>query len=93
MARRILDVAWELTGEERFVRRGMRMLEYCLDRGLQVDHMRIPCQFVEFEDGVCLMPQLVWPNCQLLSYQLRGILLFMKGAHACGFLKELDYRF
>jgi len=88
-----LAVAWELSGDETLIRRGMRMLEYCLDRGLQVDHMRIPGQFVEFADGICLMPELVWPNCQLLSYQLRGILLFMKGAHTCGFLAQLDYRF
>jgi len=88
-----LALAWELTGDETLVRRGMRMLEYCLDRGMQVDHMRIPGQFVEFDDGICLMPELVWPNCQLLGYQLRGVLLFMKAAHACGYLKEVDYRF
>jgi hypothetical protein len=88
-----IGVVWEITKNEDLVRRGMRMLEYCLDRGLQLDHMRIPGQFVEFEDGICLMPELVWPNCQLLSYQLRGILLFMKAAHECGFLKKLDYAF
>ncbi|HQE61551.1 MAG TPA: hypothetical protein PLV10_04695 [Candidatus Latescibacteria bacterium] len=88
-----IGCAWELARDRDLVRKGMRMLEYCLDRGLQVDHMRIPGQFVEFEDGICLMPELVWPNCQLLSYQLRGILLFMKAAHECGYLKEVDYRF
>lgn len=88
-----LAACWHLTGEERYVRRGMRMLEYCLDRGMIVDHMRIPGQFLCYGDDTVLEPMLLMPNSQLLGYQLRGLLLFMKPAAETGLLREVEYRF
>lgn len=88
-----LAAAWHLTGEERYVRRGMRMLEYCLDRGLIVDHMRIPGHFEEYGDDVVLQVSMLMPNTQLLSYQLRGLLLFLPAAHQAGMLREVEYRY
>ncbi|MBI2301830.1 MAG: hypothetical protein HYU66_23240 [Armatimonadetes bacterium] len=88
-----LGVCWHLTGDPRYVRRGMRMLEYCLDRGMIVDHMRIPGQFLEFGPDVVLDIPLLMPNSQLLGYQLRGMLLFMQAAMETGMLREIEYRF
>lgn len=88
-----LAVAYRLTGDQQFVKRGMRNLEYCLDRGMIVDHMRIPGKFEEIGDDVLVRPALETPNSQLLSYQLRGLLLFMRAAHDTGMLKQVDYRF
>jgi hypothetical protein len=88
-----LACAYELSADERYIRRGMRMLEYCLDRGMIVDHMRIPGEFTEIGDDVVLDVLPLMPNTQLLSYQLRGMLLFMKGAVETGLLRQLDYRF
>ena len=36
---------------------------------------------------------LLMPNTQLLSYQMRGLLLFMTAAHDAGMLKDVDYQF
>jgi hypothetical protein len=58
-----------------------------------VDHMRIPGEFVEIGDDVILNIPMLMPNTQLLSYQLRGLLLFMRAAHDAGMLKQVDYRF
>ena len=88
-----LACAYYLTGDERYVKRGMRMLEYCLDRGMIVDHMRIPGEFLQIGDDVILNVTMLMPNTQLLSYQMRGMLLFLKAAHKTGMLKEVDYRF
>jgi hypothetical protein len=88
-----LATAYRLSGEVRFVRRGMRMLEYCLDRGMIVDHMRIPGEFVEVDGELVLVPQLLMPNTQLSSYQLRGLLQFMKPAHEAGLLRAVDYHY
>ncbi|MDP6356190.1 MAG: hypothetical protein QF473_13860 [Planctomycetota bacterium] len=88
-----LACAYYTTGEERYVRRGMRMLEYCLDRGMIVDQMRIPGEFTEIGDDVILNVMMLMPNTQLLSYQMRGILLFMKAAHETGMLEKVDYQF
>ncbi|MDA0840184.1 MAG: hypothetical protein O2857_20640 [Planctomycetota bacterium] len=88
-----LACAYYTTGEERFIRRGMRMLEYCLDRGMIVDQMRIPGEFIEIGDDVILNVMMLMPNTQLLSYQMRGIILFMKAAHETGMLEQVDYKF
>ncbi len=88
-----LAAAWRLTREARYVRRGMRMLEYCLERGMIVDHMRIPGEFLEIGDNVVLNVLPLMPNSQLLNYQLRGLLQFMKAAHEADLLKSIDYRY
>lgn len=88
-----LGVAYYLTKDPRYVRRGMRMLEYCLDRGMIVDHQRLPGEFLEFGDDVVQNVALTMPNSQLLGYQLRGLLLFMKAAHQTGMLQKVEYRF
>lgn len=88
-----LATAYRLDPQERFARRGMRMLEYCMDRGMIVDHMRIPGEFMEQDGNIILSPQLLTPNTQLSSYQLRGLLLFMKTAHEASMLKRVDYVF
>jgi hypothetical protein len=88
-----LAVAYYLTGDTNYVRRGMRNLEYCLDRGMILDHMRIPGQFIEIGDTIILETQLLMPNTQLLSYQLRGLLLFMRAAHETGMMAKVDYQF
>lgn len=88
-----LATADRLNPDDRYVRRGMRMLEYCLDRGMIIDHMRIPGTFIEQDDDIILSPQSLMPNTQLSSYQLRGLLLFMKAAHHAGMLKSVDYQY
>lgn len=88
-----LGVAYGLTGETRFVKRGMRMLEYCLDRGMIVDHMRIPGEFVRIGSDYVLNVSQLMPNTQLLSYQLRGLLLFMKAAIDADMLRDVEYRY
>ncbi len=88
-----LGAAYYLTKNPRYVRRGMRMLEYCLDRGMIVDHQRIPGEFLEWGDDVVENVALTMPNSQLLGYQLRGLLLFMKAAHQAGMLKKIEYKF
>lgn len=86
-----LAAAYRLNPDARYVQRGMRMLEYCLDRGMIVDHMRIPGEFIEIGDDVILNVSQLMPNTQLSSYQLRGLLLFMKVAHETDMLRKVDY--
>ena len=48
---------------------------------------------IQIGDDVILNVMMLMPNTQLLSYQMRGILLFMKAAHETGMLEKVDYRF
>ena len=88
-----LAIAYRLTGDAKYVKRGMRNLEYCLDRGMIIDHMRIPGHFEQHGEDIVLRPALETPNSQLLGYQFRGLLLFMRAAHETGMLKQVDYKF
>ena len=50
-------------------------------------------EFIEVGDDVILNVSQLMPNTQLSSYQLRGLLLFMKVAHETDMLRKVDYAY